>query len=150
MTGDCQRSKSTQIPTVGEGNEAERDDDQENRLFVHMPAEEKRRITTKSDGADESVPSWFEEEFDETNLRRVIFRRALSRFATYDLEGQCQYKRRSGSDVGQYSKQRVTNKATSDAIYRSLVDRQAQPRRDYCSQYHTLRPAHSGRTTYRR
>lgn len=73
MAGDGQRSESTQISAVGEGNEAEWDDDQENRFFVHMPAEEKRRITTKGDGTDECIPSWLEEEFDETNLQRVIF-----------------------------------------------------------------------------
>lgn len=70
MTGDCKRPERSEIPAIFERDQAERDDHQQDRLLVDMPAEQKGRISAKCQSSHESIPSWSEEEFDECRLHK--------------------------------------------------------------------------------
>lgn len=61
MSGDCERTESAKVSTVLQGQQAERNDDQENRFFVHMPPEQEGRISTESDSTNKDFPSWLQE-----------------------------------------------------------------------------------------
>jgi hypothetical protein len=68
MTGDCKRSERSEISTVFERDQTERDNYQQDRLLVDMPAEQKGRISAECQSSYESVPSWSEEELDKCRL----------------------------------------------------------------------------------
>ena len=63
MTRHSQRSEGSQEAAIFQCKQAEGNDDEQDRLLVHMPAEKERRIATERDGRNEVVPSWPEEEF---------------------------------------------------------------------------------------
>lgn len=66
----CERAKRAEVAPVFERDQAERDDDQENGLFVHVPAEEEGGVAAESDGADERFPVGPEPELDEGELEK--------------------------------------------------------------------------------
>lgn len=71
VSGDCERLEGAVVPAVFERDQAERDDDQENGLFVHVPAEEEGGVAAESDGADERLPVGAEPEFDQRQLHGI-------------------------------------------------------------------------------
>lgn len=69
VTAYGQGSESTQVPTVFERQQAERNDNEEYGLLMDVPTEEERSVGAEGDGRDESVPGWLEEELDKGRLR---------------------------------------------------------------------------------
>lgn len=65
VTSYRERTEGTEVATVFEGDEGEGDDDEEDGLFVDVPAEEEGGVATEGDGTDEGIPCWIEEEFYE-------------------------------------------------------------------------------------
>jgi len=59
------------VAPIFERQKAEWDDDEQDGLLMHVPAKEKRSITTKRHGTDESLPGRLEEELYKTDLKNV-------------------------------------------------------------------------------
>jgi len=68
MTGDCKRPERSEISAIFERDQAERDDYQQDRLLVDMPAEQKGCVSAECQSTHESIPSWSEEKFDKCRL----------------------------------------------------------------------------------
>ena len=68
MPGHRKRSKGPEVTSISQGQQAERDDDEEDSLLVDMPAEEERGVATQSDSSNEGFPSRAEKELRETYL----------------------------------------------------------------------------------
>lgn len=66
MSGNCQWSEGTEVSTIFECDQTERNDNEEHGLLVHMPAKQEGGISTQSDRSDESIPSRTQPEFDKT------------------------------------------------------------------------------------
>jgi len=71
VTCDRQGSESPEVAPVFERQEAEWDDDEQDGLFMHVPAEEKRGIAAKRHGRNKGLPSGLEEKFDEADLGKI-------------------------------------------------------------------------------
>lgn len=100
MAGYGQGTEGAQMASVLERDEAERDDDEEDGLFVDVPAKQKRGISTQRDGPYEAVPGGQPEQLGERD----------------GLEQQRQRKANLGCDIRQHRKCRVPNKAARDAL----------------------------------
>lgn len=68
MTRHCKRSESSEMSTIFECDQAERDNYQQNCFLVNMPAEQEGCISAECQGAYKGVPGWSEEEFDKCRL----------------------------------------------------------------------------------
>lgn len=64
MTGYRKRTEGTKVSTIAKSNETERDDDEEDCLFMNMPSKEKGGIATERYRTDEILPSGLDEESD--------------------------------------------------------------------------------------
>jgi hypothetical protein len=71
MAGHGQRSEGTEISSVFESNQAERDDDEEYGLLMDVPAEQERRIAAEGDRTDERVPCRLEQQADQKWLYQI-------------------------------------------------------------------------------
>lgn len=68
MTRNRKWSESSEMSTVFECNQAERNDNQQNCLLVDMPAEQEGCISAECQSSYKSVPSWSEKELDKRRL----------------------------------------------------------------------------------
>lgn len=68
MSGHGERAESAQVPTVFQGDQAERNDDEEDGFFVYVPAEKEGGIGAEGGCGDEMVPGRAQEELDESGL----------------------------------------------------------------------------------
>lgn len=75
MPGDGERAESSQVSSVFQRYQAERDDDEQDGFFVHVPAEEEGGVCAEGSGCDEVGPGGAEEEFDECGLGWVVSQR---------------------------------------------------------------------------
>lgn len=64
MTCYSERTEGTQVAAIFQGNEAERDDDEQDRLLVYVPAEKERCVATQGKSCDEIGPGRTKEKFD--------------------------------------------------------------------------------------
>lgn len=71
MTCNRQGPEGPKVAPVFECQEAEWDDDEQDGLFVHVPAEEKRGIAAKRHGRNKGLPCGLEEKFDKADLGKV-------------------------------------------------------------------------------
>ena len=71
VAGDRQRPEGAEIAAVLECHQTEWDDDKQDRLLVDVPAEEKRRVATECDGADEGFPGRLEEQSEKNRLKDI-------------------------------------------------------------------------------
>lgn len=71
MTSNSQGPESPVIPAILERYQTEGNNDKQNRLFVDVPAEEKRCVATERDGADKGFPGRLEEESEKNRLKDV-------------------------------------------------------------------------------
>ncbi len=71
MSCDCQRSKGAKVSPILECQQAEWNDHKEDSFLMNMPAEQKRRVAAKRDGADECFPCWLDKQFDQSELSNV-------------------------------------------------------------------------------
>ncbi len=68
MPGNGKRSKSAEVPPVPDREEAERYYHEQDGLLVHMPSEQERRVSTKRDCADETLPVRTSKQSDKADL----------------------------------------------------------------------------------
>jgi hypothetical protein len=106
VTCDSQRSESSQVPSVPQGNQTEGNNDQQDGFFMNVPSKEKRGIATQRDGADEILPRTVPEKLDEGQ----------------DLKEESQSEACPGADFRQDGKGSIADKATRDAMQRSLIN----------------------------
>ena len=71
VSGDRERLEGAVVSPIFERDQAERDDDEEDGLLVHVPAEEEGGVAAESHGADEGLPVGAEPEFDQGKLHGV-------------------------------------------------------------------------------
>lgn len=71
MACHSQWSKCSEVTTVPERNQAERDDHDQDRLLMDVPAEKERRISTEGHSTDEVLPGGLEEQADQERLREI-------------------------------------------------------------------------------
>ena len=72
MACHSEGSEGAEVATVVERDQAERNDDQQNRFLVDMPAEEERGVSAESGSCHEYRPCRSKEELDECRLKIVV------------------------------------------------------------------------------
>ena len=70
MACHSQWAEGAEMATVVERDQAERNDDEQNRFFVDVPAEEEGGVSAESGSCHEVRPCRPKEELDECRLRR--------------------------------------------------------------------------------
>ncbi len=115
MARHRQRPERAQVPPVLERDQAERDDDQQHRLLVHVPAKQKRRVAAQRHRPDEGVPRRLQEQLQQRD----------------GLEQQREREAHARRDLGQHREGRVTHQPARHALQRALLDRQPEPRREH-------------------
>lgn len=70
MARHRERAEGAEEAPVPERQQAEGDKHEQDRLLVHVPAEEERRVAAERHGAEEGVPVWLEPELGEAELLR--------------------------------------------------------------------------------
>lgn len=100
MTRDDEWPECAEVSSVPEGDQTEGDNDQQDGLFMHVPAKEERGITTQRHCSDKVFPR---RSFEELNQGK-------------DLEKERQGEAHSRGNLGQDRKGRVADQATSNAV----------------------------------
>lgn len=85
MARHSQRPESSEVPTVPERYQAERDDHYEDRLLVDVPSKEERRIAAKGYGPDEVLPSGLYEQTQQERLAKISSESNTGKRVTHDL-----------------------------------------------------------------
>ena len=78
MPRDSQRPKSSKKAAIFESDKAKRNDHEEDRFLVDVPAEQERRIAAQCESSDKDVPGWLEEELDQGQLQQLASANRLS------------------------------------------------------------------------
>lgn len=93
MSGNCQRSEGTEVTTILECDQTEGNDNEEDGLFVHMPAKQEGGIATESDRSDKSIPRRTQPKFNKTQLDKSVQIASIYRAPeTYQLENKSKSK----------------------------------------------------------
>ena len=133
MPGHGKRAEGVEVATVFEGDETERDDDEEDRLLMHVPSEEERCISAQRHGSDKRVPVGSEPELGESGLVQLADCQCCVTRVTYQLKRSSQRERLFLGHFRQDSKGRVSNTTPSETCQSIVIHRKAQPRRN-CDQ----------------
>ena len=95
MTCHGQWAEGAEVATVVKCDQAERNDDQQNRFLVDVPAEEERGVSAESGSCHEVGPCRAQEKLNECRLKSVVSIGCVhqSRLGkTYYLSGESQDK----------------------------------------------------------
>ena len=68
MPCHSKRTEGTEVSSIFDRDQAEWDDNQEHGFLVHVPAEQKRCVCAKGDGAHKELPGWSEPELEQRQL----------------------------------------------------------------------------------
>jgi len=68
VSRDGERSEGPQVSPVFEREQAEREDDEQDGLFVDVPAEEERGVAAQRQRGDEILPRRLQEELEQSRL----------------------------------------------------------------------------------
>lgn len=93
MACHSQWAEGAEMATVVERDQAERNDDEQNRFLVNMPAEEERGVSAESGSCHEIGPCRAQEELNECRLKIVVSIDCVDQFGlgkTYYLSGESQ------------------------------------------------------------
>lgn len=72
MPGHCQRTKGTEVSSIGESEEREREEHEQDGFFVDVPAEEEGGVAAEGESGGEGAPGWMEKEFYQGGLRIAL------------------------------------------------------------------------------
>lgn len=109
MASDSQRPESAVIPAVLECYQTKRNNDEQNRLLVNVPSEEKGRISAERDGANKGFPGGLEEESEKDRLKDVSRVMVAGWLDAYNLGTECEEKASQRNYVRKHGEGRVPN-----------------------------------------
>ena len=114
MTRDGERPKGREMAPISQRDQAKRNDDEQNGLFVHVEAKQKRCVAAERRRTDKVLPRGLRlhEELDKRE----------------HLEKQRQSKACTGADFGKNGKRGVADETAGDTLQGFCLDIEAQPR----------------------
>jgi len=71
VTRNSKRPKSSQVASILECEQTERDDDKQDRLFMDVPAKQEGSIATQCDCSHKVVPARLQKDLDQGWLRQL-------------------------------------------------------------------------------
>ncbi len=117
MARYCQRSERTEMPSIFQRDEAERDDDEKNGLFMYMPAKEERGIAAECHSAYKIVPCGLDEQLDQGD----------------GLKDQGKDEAHPRANIREHCERSISDEPSSNAVERLRLDWQPEARSDWRS-----------------